>query len=213
AEAETAIRRSANGRLVVETLLLRWALMDRAVDLESVLRSGGMAGGGGSGSRHSGGRSRGESSRSAAGEQPAAPERPAETAPIVDALSTQGLLDAWPDVVARGRQQSPLLGAVLEALAPSSVEGGTVGLTVADGQAHLAEGASRQLKAIEALLSGAVGKAVAVDLREAGAASAPVQRPKRLSDKDLKSERLRELRGLDPALDAAADALDLEIAE
>jgi hypothetical protein len=34
-----------------------------------------------------------------------------------------------------------------------------------------------------------------------------------LSDKDLKDEKLRELRGLDPALDAAADALDLEIVE
>ncbi|MGE0556364.1 MAG: hypothetical protein AB7R55_23290 [Gemmatimonadales bacterium] len=144
---------------------------------------------------------------------PSVPERPADTAPIVDTLSTQGLLDAWPDVVARGRHQSPLLGAVLEALTPTFVEGGTVGLTVADGQAHLAEGASRQLKAIETLLSGAVGKPVAVDLREVGAAAPQAQRPKRLSDKDLKNERLRELRGQDPALDAAADALDLEIAE
>ena len=35
---ETAIRRSANSRLVVETLLLRWAMLDRVVDLEQVLR-------------------------------------------------------------------------------------------------------------------------------------------------------------------------------
>src|SRR5690606_25527518 len=43
-QAEISIRRSANPRLVVETLLLRWALMDRAVDLEAVLQ-GQSAGG------------------------------------------------------------------------------------------------------------------------------------------------------------------------
>ena len=44
---------------------------------------------------------------------------------------------------------------------------------------------------------------------------APVRsdRPKRLSEKDLKAERLKEIRGKDQALDAAADALDLEIVD
>jgi DNA polymerase-3 subunit gamma/tau len=37
AEAETSIRRSASVRLVVETLLLRWTLMDRVVELEQVI--------------------------------------------------------------------------------------------------------------------------------------------------------------------------------
>ncbi len=36
-EAEPAIRRSANPRIVLETLLLRWAMMDRAVDLRAIL--------------------------------------------------------------------------------------------------------------------------------------------------------------------------------
>src|SRR3954465_1485152 len=39
-DSEAAVRRSANPRLVVETLLLRWAMMDRTVDLESVLAGG-----------------------------------------------------------------------------------------------------------------------------------------------------------------------------
>ncbi|HEY9381934.1 MAG TPA: DNA polymerase III subunit gamma/tau, partial [Gemmatimonadales bacterium] len=38
AEAETAIRRSASARLIVETLLLRWTLMDRLVSLEAVIK-------------------------------------------------------------------------------------------------------------------------------------------------------------------------------
>ncbi len=37
AEDENNIRRSVNPRLAVETLLLRWSLMDRVVDLEEVL--------------------------------------------------------------------------------------------------------------------------------------------------------------------------------
>ena len=37
-ESEAQIRRSANPRLAVETLLLRWAMMDRTVDLQDVLQ-------------------------------------------------------------------------------------------------------------------------------------------------------------------------------
>src|SRR5215211_3862651 len=51
ADSETAIRRSANPRLIVETLLLRWTMLDRIVDLAQVLgregpAHGGRAGGG-----------------------------------------------------------------------------------------------------------------------------------------------------------------------
>ncbi len=41
ADNETGIRRSVSPRLVVETLLLRWAMMDRTVDLEQVIKRGG----------------------------------------------------------------------------------------------------------------------------------------------------------------------------
>src|SRR5215210_5896498 len=44
ADSETAIRRSVNPRLIVETLLLRWTMLDRIVDLAQVL---GAASGGG----------------------------------------------------------------------------------------------------------------------------------------------------------------------
>jgi DNA polymerase-3 subunit gamma/tau len=37
ADSEGAIRRSGNARLIVETLLLRWSMMDRIVDIEQVL--------------------------------------------------------------------------------------------------------------------------------------------------------------------------------
>src|SRR3954462_1003092 len=40
ADNETGIRRSVSPRLVVETMLLRWAMMDRIVDLEEVIKGG-----------------------------------------------------------------------------------------------------------------------------------------------------------------------------
>jgi DNA polymerase-3 subunit gamma/tau len=45
ADNETAIRRSVNPRLIVETLLLRWAMLDRIVDLAQVLGTGSGSGG------------------------------------------------------------------------------------------------------------------------------------------------------------------------
>lgn len=44
AESEQALRRSGNVRLTVETLLLRWAVLDRMVDLEQVLKGGPVGG-------------------------------------------------------------------------------------------------------------------------------------------------------------------------
>jgi hypothetical protein len=39
AETEAGLRRAANPRLAVETLLLRWTLADRTVNIEEVLQS------------------------------------------------------------------------------------------------------------------------------------------------------------------------------
>ena len=55
AESETDIRRSANPRLIVETLLLRWTMLDRIVDLAQVLARGDSAGGGPAGGGSAGG--------------------------------------------------------------------------------------------------------------------------------------------------------------
>jgi DNA polymerase-3 subunit gamma/tau len=55
ADSETAIRRSANPRLIVETLLLRWTMLDRIVDLAQVLDRGEPAGSGPSGGGSPGG--------------------------------------------------------------------------------------------------------------------------------------------------------------
>ena len=54
ADQENAVRRSASPRLAVETLLLRWAMMDRIVDLQQVLAGAGGGAGGQAGGRTGG---------------------------------------------------------------------------------------------------------------------------------------------------------------
>ena len=129
-------------------------------------------------------------------------------------MKLESLADSWPEIVARARERSPLFGAVVEHLRVGSVEGTRVTLAATPDGEHILEGARRQQGLLEDLLSTAVGTRVTV-LVAAGPVVAPVRsdRPKRLSEKDLKAERLKELRGKDRALDAAADALDLELVD
>ncbi|MEZ4457465.1 MAG: DNA polymerase III subunit gamma/tau [Gemmatimonadales bacterium] len=219
-QAELAVRRSANPRLVVETLLLRWALMDRTVDLESALAGVSAAperAPTAAPARPPAGRaappSRAEPDR-APSPRPAAPE-PAPAGPLLTGeLELEGLRRVWPDVVARARSRSPLLGTVVESLTPVAATDDSVTLSVGgEDVAHMLEGAQRQQRAIAELLAGATGKRLAVHFGEEPRGEVRRERPKRLSEKDLKEEKLRELRTRDAALDAAADALDLEIVD
>lgn len=242
-QAEGAIRRSSNARLVVETLLLRWAMMDRTVDLEAVLRGeqGGGGGGGGGGS-HGGPpalpRAEGRTVESMERPRPSASPAPpsfsaapaasspasrasGETSPVPAAppppggLTLDYVVASWPEVVARGKSRSLLLGTILEATVPVAVEGSRIAVAVQDGDSHLGEGLKSRFGVVEEVLRERFGSGVtmAVEAAPMGGGSAPSQAPKRLSQKELRKEKLERLRTGDPALDAAADALDLEIVD
>jgi DNA polymerase-3 subunit gamma/tau len=227
-EAEASIRRSANSRLVVETLLLRWTLMDRTVDLEEVLRRRGGAPGAASAGEVSTPRERRPSSAAPSSAMPASSAR-APAAPLSGAgaaspgpawtgpLALEPLVAAWSAITAAARARSPLLGTVVEHLRPVAVEGRLVMLSVrleeGEGDGHMVEGARRQLPAIAELLTVPGTETPQVRIVDAAGGAARADRPKRLSDKELRSKRLTEIRAQDPALDAAADALDLEIVE
>jgi len=200
AEAEGAIRRSSSARLVVETLLLRWTLMDRVVELEKVIAGmGGAEGQAGSGPA------------SAALPPPRRTVAPPHTTP----LSIESLIAAWPEIVSAAKDKSPLLGQALEAARPVTVEKGVVRLTASPDQAVLIEGLRRQVGIIDELLAvrftapGPIRAQVSVE----APSGTPAERPKRMTDEVLRAERLDRLRRLDPALDTAADELDLEIVD
>jgi hypothetical protein len=67
---------------------------------------------------------------------------------------------------------------------------------------------------VEEVLSRSLGESVRLRVTTAGGSGAGSEaKPRRMSESSLKAERLREFRSKDPALDTAADALDLEIVD
>ena len=211
ADNETAIRRSGNARLVVETLLLRWAMLDRVVDLQAVLDGAPGV----------------PSSRAglvASAAPPPEPQRrappavpvvppPAPAAPSVDRVSftLEALTAAWPGIVTAARAESPLLGTALAATMPAAAAPPHLTLRLTDPDAGLALTLERQRERLAALLVRIVG--APVELKVADGDAVQPQPPKRLSAEALRADRLKGLRVRDPALDAAAEALDLEIVE
>jgi hypothetical protein len=63
------------------------------------------------------------------------------------------------------------------------------------------------------LLGQASGQQVRLSLTAGGESAASALPPRRLSEGQARAERLRVLKGRDPALEAAAESLDLEVLE
>jgi DNA polymerase-3 subunit gamma/tau len=228
ADNEQGIRRSVSPRLVVETLLLRWAMLDRIVDLQEVLEAGKRV------SREAGRPgSRGEASPSAPlktsqakGSQPAAQgqsESPASTAFGGPAYPPTGLpasppsLEAvrasWPAIAAALKGQNRWLGEALAASQPSAFEIPWLTITMTEPNPLFADRLHEEAATVEEVLSRSLGQPVRLRVTSTVAESTPPAKPKRISESSLKAERLREFRAKDPALDTAADALDLEIVD
>ena len=210
ADAEAAIRRSSSARLVVETVLLRWTLMDRVVELEEVIAQ----------VRGSESRKVGKSESRNVGPAPATNpgSRPTDLPTYrptdePSELSLESLTAAWPELIAAARARSHLLGEALAVTSPAAVEDGSVQLVAPPDQSHLVDGLVRQLAVLDELVGSRFGAKVRVRVALDVPASGQPIRPKRMTDEVLRSERLERLRRLDPALDTAANELDLEIVD
>jgi DNA polymerase-3 subunit gamma/tau len=263
AESEPAIRRSVNPRLIVETLLLRWAMLDRIVDLEQVLASKGTVEPGGSGGRGGGAPSRlvppgaaasgsrtasgappsteqasgrgvpralseGRSAAEVSGREPPASEGPSGNGPNSasgDGVSAsaepgervpatlQAIVEAWPDLVGQVRERSRFLGEALAATLPCQLEPPWVTVELNEPNPLFAERLQEQARAVEEVLSRALGAPMRLRVVERAGGAAPAAAPRRLTEAALKADRLRAFRAKDPSLDTAADALDLEIVD
>jgi DNA polymerase-3 subunit gamma/tau len=218
-ELETQLRTSGNARLVVEVLLLRWAMMSRTVELEQVLEALGK-------------RETGSGKRDTGNEVPppvlrdvgtsAPPTFPVPRVPFPDVpekgpLTVDRLRSLWPRIVEEARTKSPLLGALLAATEVASVDGGSVAIRLLDANAVPAEGIERQRDAVAQLVGRYATEPVRVTLQEAGSGERSAPQPGRgrgrLTEEGARAERLKELRARDPGLSAAVDALDLELLE
>ncbi len=203
-EMETRLRQSGNARLAVELLLLRWAMMDRTVELEAVLRALGQG-------RGEGGRGTGE----APVLRDAAPPVPPSSSPVPDEgpLTVDRLRALWPRIVDDARAKSPLLGALLADVEPAGVEGSTLAIRPLGTNPVHAEGLERQREALGQIVGRYVTGPVRVRLAAGGAPAQPTPRPARLTQESARAERLKTLSDRDPGLGAAVDALDLELLE
>jgi DNA polymerase-3 subunit gamma/tau len=233
AEAEPSIRRSANPRLIVETLLLRWTMLDRIVDLAQVLGAepGRSSGGGGPAA---GGAARPRSAPPNAPGSPAAPSAPRSPSPGASPAPSPGptlgsvgaigldtipatldaLRMAWGDIVAEVRRRTRFLGEALSHTAPGALELPWLTVELTQPNPLFAERLQAQAQIVEDVVAGAVGQPIRLRVTEAvPSPDEPAARPQRLTESSLKADRLRSFRAKDPTLDTAADALDLEIVD
>jgi DNA polymerase-3 subunit gamma/tau len=220
-EMEVQIRRGGSMRLAVELLLLRWAMMDRTVDLAEVieaLRTGPGERGAGSGT---------PAPATRAPSPPPVQLRdtvPRSPLPAPDAIdkaergpaTLDRLRSLWPRIVADMRAENPMIASLVAEAALTAVAGGVVTLTLSD--AHHAEGVDRKRDALAQVIGRHVTEPVRVRVTvcgEPGAGGAVTAPPRgeRLTAESANAERLKVLRQKDPTLNAAADALDLELLE
>jgi DNA polymerase-3 subunit gamma/tau len=208
AESEGAIRRSTNPRLIVETLLLRWTMLDRIVDLAQVLGEG----------------PRGESTERqprASAAPPATPaarsapvSAPADPPPAAIPAQLDAIRVAWPDLVREVRERSRFLGEALSHTTPAALELPWLTVVLAEPNALFVEVLQAQAQVVEEALRQSVGEAIRLRVTEAAPVGAAASAPRRkLSDTSIKADRLKDFRARDPSLDTAADALDLEIVD
>jgi DNA polymerase III subunit gamma/tau len=208
---EVQVRTSGHPRLVVELLLLRWAMADRTVEIGQVLEALGKGeGGGGKGPLPS---------LPPAQMRDSAPPSPSPVplppSPEKGPLTATRLQSLWPAIVERARASSPMLGTMLADAQVVAAAGDTVTLAAAG---H-GEGLAHKKDAIGKLIGEWVEGAVKVVVGEGGrgkgdgAAAAPAVRAERLTEETANLERLKVLRAKDPTLGAAVDALDLELLE
>src|SRR5216683_3447962 len=201
-ESEERISRSANTRLLVEVLLLRWAMLDRTVELSEVLDALG----------------KGEAGR---GKGTAAPPTPAVPVPLPSSPfpgqklepTLANVRSVWSAVVADARTRGPMLGSLLAEAEVIAVDGRVV--TLRPGNVGLAEGLERQRDTIAQSLGRYVAEAPRVKIAapDTGGTPTPSERPERMTEERANADRLKALRAKDPTLSAAVDALDLELLE
>jgi hypothetical protein len=95
------------------------------------------------------------------------------------------------------------------------VEANPPALTVQLPEAHsfFLQPLQEQAAPVEEVLVRVLGQPVRLKVTLAVGETEGEARPQRMSEATIRAERLKGLRGKDPALDTAVDALDLEIVE
>ena len=221
-ELEPRFRKSGQQQLLLEALLVRFALLDRTVSLEAVLR--GIGGGGGSTTieepapRHAApapDRPSGQRSGTPRlADVPAAEwrtvVRDADRSPPIPDVNH--IVERWDEIVAAMRGAGNSLAATaLEHAVPVAVNAkGDVTVALDEANPIYEQALSKDEKGVTQSLRTLFPGVQRVVIRAAAGSSVP---PTRLTDEMVRLERLTAIRRKDPVLDRAIDALDLDLAD
>ena len=258
-ELEPRFKKSGQQQLLVETLLVRFALLDRAVEIEGLIRSiGGSSAGGNSSGGSSSTQPRAPSpvrrdtladaaaspapsaavaarSVSSPGPRPSArADGPAVRAELADTervqirgtqlevvavvtpkaepLDLNKVTAMWDEMVERVRATKPMLATALSHAMPAAVNAsGVVTIEPDEPNDIYIHAINTSRPEIVAMLRERFPGVERVEIRRDEKAAAPP--PKRLTDEMVRAERVAALRRRDPLLDAAIEALDLDVAD
>jgi hypothetical protein len=128
--------------------------------------------------------------------------------------SIEAIRAGWPAIIVAARVQSRFLGELLAAVEPVELALPYLNVAFRESNQLFAERLEQEARKVEDILTRSLGQPVRLRIVSGPAPEeAPPSRPRRMSDSSIKADRLREFRAKDPALDTAADALDLEIVD
>ena len=248
-ELEPRFRRSTQQQMLLETALVRFALLDRTVAIEDVLKGIGgessstPAGSGGRVQPTAPGRSGGfRAETSASVERADMPptlartptpvramqavdvavevSRPTPSQPLRLVTETSGrtmvaasdlnaVAGIWDDMVAAVRRDRPFVASLLEQALPVSTNANGVLVLQVEAPA-VQEGLAAKMTETIAVMSGWLAGLQKLTVRLAGDSIAAGPAP-RMTVETVRSETLAALRKRDPVLNAAIDALDLDL--
>jgi DNA polymerase-3 subunit gamma/tau len=224
-QAEADIRRGLT-RLALETLLLKWTMLDRVADLAAVLTALGGASppapavrpaprGGAASARATPMATRPAAQRqpaaTAEATAPVAPSPAPAPAPTLGPFTVAHFVGVWSDILAHIGAKHRFLAQALAGAEPVEASPPVLVVAIRDADEMRREAIERRRVEIEQVLGRYVDEPVRLRVetrpRDGG------QRPARLTEEEARAERLRALRARDPALDRATDALDLDLLE
>ena len=249
-ELEPRFRKSGQQQMLIETLLVRFALLDRSVELEELLRSIGDGGGGGGGGspfvrpeprpapRAEASGTRAEPNddwrstiqgfdspapvKASAVPKPAPVRAPsaapaAPAAPVAarsgDVPSVSDVTGRWDELVERIREAGkPMLASALVHASPTAVNvSGVLTIELDEPNDIFAHSITTARADVLSVLRAWFPALDRLELRRDEHAPAPPQ--KRLTDEMVRADRVASLRKRDPVLNAAIDALDLDVTD
>jgi DNA polymerase III gamma/tau subunit len=208
-DTEGRLRKSANPRIMLEALLLRFAHLSNTLELEQMLSGSGMPPAGAPASRPpASAPTRTPPSKPA--EPPRQPREETRAGPVATDVTS-----AWRDLLDSRTGIPQGMSIFLKAAQISEPQAGSVVIDVPKGLAFekLSSDATARV-AIQKALTEKLGREVRLEVRAEGSdAAAPATSPKRFTPEQVKSDKLARMAREEPVLGKAVEEWNLELME